>query len=88
MNDRPGMKSQSQQSFDARELTEQQVSERYTQELRKLRVLNQHGRHSPHFQGYPNTLVMQRCRRELERRGLPVPPINALNTDEGDNHHA
>ncbi len=88
MNDLPRMKRQPRHSFDARELTEQQLCERYTQELRKLRVLNQYGRHSSHFKGYPNTFVMQRCRRELERRGLPVPPVNAPDTDEGEHNHA
>ena len=88
MNDYPRMKSQPQQGFAVQQMTEQQLSERYTQELRKLRMLNEYGRHSPHFQGYPNTLVMQLCRRELERRGLPIPPINAPDTSEGDRHHA
>lgn len=57
-------------------MNDQQVTDRYVQELLKLKILNQYGRHSEHFQGYPNTLIMNRCRRELERRGLPIPPVN------------
>lgn len=86
MNDHPRMKSQPQQRFAVQELTEQQLNERYVQELRKLKALNQYGRHSAHFQGYPNTLVMNRCKRELMRRGLPVPPINQPDADKGDHY--
>ena len=86
MNDQPRMKSQPQQRFAVQEVTEQQLSERSTHELRKLRALTQYGRHSPHFRGYPNTLVMQSCKRELMRRGLPVPPINQPDADKGDHY--
>jgi hypothetical protein len=57
-------------------MTDRQVTDRYAQELLKLQALNQFGRHSARFLGYPNTLLLKRCRRELERRGLPVPPVN------------
>ncbi len=57
-------------------MTDQEVTERYAQELLKLKILNEFGRHSERFLGYPNTSVMNRCRRELERRGLPIPPVN------------
>ncbi len=88
MNDHPHMKDQNTHGLALQELTEQQLGERYMQELQKLKLLNQHGRHSARFQGYPNTLVMNRCRKELERRGLPVPPVNAPDISEGDHAHA
>ena len=88
MNEHLRVKSQPQHGLAVQELTDQQVRERYTQELHKLQLLNQHGRHSAHFQGYPNTSILKQCKRELERRRLPVPPINEPNTDEGDHHHA
>jgi hypothetical protein len=58
------------------EMTDQQVSDRYTKELLKLKTLNQFGRHSARFPGYPNTRIMNHCRRELKRRGLPIPAVN------------
>ena len=63
-------------------MTDQQVTDRYAQELLKLKMLNQFGRHSEQFLGYPNTLMMNRCRRELERRGLPIPPVNPPEEEE------
>jgi hypothetical protein len=59
-----------------RHMSDQQVTDRYAQELLKLRTLNQFGRHSERFLGYPNTLTMNLCRQELERRNLPIPPEN------------
>jgi hypothetical protein len=65
-------------------MTDQQVSDRYAQELLKLKTLNQFGRHSARFLGSPNTLMMKRCRRELQRRGLPVPPVNPPASSQGE----
>ena len=65
-----------QQTDQMQTMTDQEVTERFMQELLKLKTLNQFGRHSERFLGYPNTSVMNRCRRELERRGLPIPPVN------------
>lgn len=65
-----------QQADQMQTMTNQEVTERYAQELLKLKTLNQFGRHSERFLGYPNTLIMNRCRRELERRGLPIPLVN------------
>ena len=66
------------------EMTDQQVSDRYTKELLKLKTLNQFGRHSARFLGYPNTLMLNRCRHELERRGLPIPPVNPPTDIQGE----
>jgi hypothetical protein len=82
------MTSQGTRGLAVQEMTGQQLSERYEQELRKLKILSQYGRHSVRFQGYPNALVMNLCRRELERRGLPVPPVNAPETGKGDHEDA
>jgi len=70
-----------------RQLSDQEVTDRYVQETVKLRTLNQFGRHSEQFQGYPDTLIMNLCKRELERRGLPVPPMNPLPDSSSDAHH-
>jgi hypothetical protein len=69
------------------EMSDQDVTNRYAQEMLKLKTLNQFGRHSERFLGYPNTLTMNRCRRELERRGLPVQPVNPAGKDEGNVEH-
>ena len=90
MNNQPRMNSQHQdvlrQKIEA--MSDQDLTQRYTQELLKLRTLNQYGRHSEHFLGYPNTLVMNWCRQELERRGLPVPPVNPPDAPEGGHENA
>ena len=88
MNHQLDSRSESRPSLVMQEMTGQQLSDRYTQELRRLRSLTRHGRHSPHFQGYPNSAIMHGCKRELERRGLPVPPVNASDTDEGGHKNA
>jgi len=54
-------------------LTDQDVIDCYTREMVKLKLLNRFGRQSTHFRGYPNTLLMNRCRQLLERRNLPLP---------------
>jgi len=69
-----------------RQLSDQEVTERYAQETVKLKTLNQFGRHSEQFLGYPNTLIMNLCKRELERRGLPIPPVNPLPDTSSDDH--
>lgn len=90
MNNQPRMNSQRQEVLrpEMQDMSDQDVTQHYTQELRKLRALNQYGRHSERFQGYPNTLVMNRCRRELERRGLPIPPVNPPDAPEGGHEDA
>lgn len=76
MNNR--MKTQ-RQGFSLQGKSDQEVTQRYAQELLKLKTLNQFGRHSERFLGYPNTSIMNCCRRELERRGLPIPAVNPGN---------
>ena len=78
MRNQHRMKSLSQDVLrrQIQQMSDQEVTRRYGQELLKLKTLNRYGRHSERFLGYPNTLVMNRCRQELERRGLPVPPVN------------
>jgi hypothetical protein len=56
--------------------SDQEVSERYVKEMLKLKTLNQFGRQSDRFLGYPNTLVRNLCRRELARRDLPIPRVS------------
>ena len=68
--------NEQQHDFSLQEMSDKEVTHRYAQEILKLKVLNQFGRHSERFLGYPNTLIMNRCKRELERRGLPIPPVN------------
>lgn len=58
-----------------RALSDQEVSARYAEEMRKLKTLNRFGRHSERFLGYPNTQVMNLCQQECQRRGLPIPPV-------------
>ena len=65
-------------------MTDQQVSDRYAKELLKLKTLNQFGRHNARFLGYPNTLMLNRCRQELERRGLPIPAVNPPGGTQGE----
>jgi hypothetical protein len=84
MNNQQCLKSQQQDALrpKVRQMSDQEVTQRYGRELLKLKTLNQFGRHSEPFLGYPNTLVMNLCRRELERQGLPVPPVNPLEATE------
>jgi hypothetical protein len=56
-----------------RQMSDQDVTNRYSREVLKLKTLNRFGRQSERFLGYPNTLMMNRCKRELERRSLPIP---------------
>jgi hypothetical protein len=67
------------------EMSDQDVTNRYAIEMLKLKTLNQFGRYSERFLGYPNTLIMNRCRQELERRSLPIPSVNPADQQE---HHA
>jgi len=62
--------------LSVREMSDQEIVNRYARETLKLRTLNQFGRQSERFFGYPNTLMMNRCRQELERRGLSIPLVN------------
>ena len=91
MNDnQPRMNSQHQDTLRQKieAMSDQDVTQRYGQELRKLRALNQYGRHSERFQGYPDTRATNVCRRELQRRGLPVPPVNPPDAPEGGHENA
>jgi hypothetical protein len=58
-----------------RELSDQEVLDRYSQETLKLKTLLQAQRPGDPFLGYPDNAMMNCCKRELERRGLPVPQI-------------
>ena len=69
------MRKQPYQLF-IQHLSNQDVADRYTKELMKLKTLNRFGRRSEGFFGYPNTLMMNLCRRELERRNLPIPCVH------------
>lgn len=55
------------------------ISARYVQEMQRLKrilQLKQQGQKRPLDQHYPNTFVMNLCRRELARRGLPIPRVS------------
>ena len=75
--------------------TDQQVRDRYAEEMLKLKKINHwtlEGKkkngsaralgvsveeaYGPRPCGYPNTAIMNVCKRELERRGLPVPQVS------------
>ena len=86
MNNQHRMKNQRQEVARPKIqlMSDREVAQRYTQELLKLKTLNQYGRHSERFLGYPNTLIMNQCKRELERRGLLVPAVNAADNQEGN----
>ena len=80
--------NEQQHHLSVQEMLDQDVTHRYAQEMLKLKTLNQFGRHSERFLGYPNTLIMNRCRRELERRSLPIPPVNPAGKDEDQTDHS
>ncbi len=56
-------------------LSDQDVTNCYTREGLKLKLLNRFGRQSKHFRGYPNTLLMNYYRQLLEQRNLPLPSV-------------
>jgi hypothetical protein len=59
-----------------RTMPDQTVTDRYQRELLKLKmVLHARRRGEPRPIGHPNLFMMNLCRRELERRGLPVPQV-------------
>ena len=58
--------------YTLRESPSSPVIDLYRQEMVKLKTLNRFGRRSEKFLGYPNTAKMNLCKRELERRNLPV----------------
>ena len=59
-----------------RAMSDQEVANRYTKEKLTLKMLlaaRMRGeRRRPAGVGYPNTLMMNLCKRELDRRGLPI----------------
>ena len=57
-------------------MTDQQLSDRYSLEVLKLKTFRQFGRESDRFLGYPDTAMMNRCSAELKRRGLPLPVVH------------
>ena len=58
-----------------REMADQEVTERYTQETLKLKTVLQAQKPGDPFLGYPDTAMMNGCKRELEHRGLPIPHV-------------
>jgi len=80
--------NEQQHDLSMQEMSDQEVTHRYVQETLKLKVLNQFGRRSERFLGYPNTLTMNRCKRELVRRGLPIPPVHPAGKDEDNAGHS
>jgi len=57
-------------------MTDQQLSDRYSVEMLKLKAFRQFGRESDRFLGYAGTTMMNRCSAELKRRGLPLPEVH------------
>jgi len=73
---RPDLKERDERSQQhLQSLSDQEVTDRYSREMLKLKVLNQFGRHGTQFRGYPNTLVMNRCGRIVDDRKLPRPSL-------------
>ncbi len=73
---RPDLKERDERSKQhLQSMSDQEVTDRYRREMLKLKGLNQFGRHSTYFRGYPNTLVMNRCGRILDDRNLPRPSL-------------
>src|SRR5258708_19733133 len=73
---RPDLKERYERSQQhMQSMSDQEVTDRYSREMLKLKALNQFGRQSKQFKGYPNTLVMNLCRRILEHRNLPLPSL-------------
>jgi hypothetical protein len=61
------------------EMPDQDVLGRYICETRKLKTLNlwrAQGKQGARPCRYPNLGMMNLSKRELERRGLPVPPVD------------
>lgn len=56
-------------------LSDQELLGKYTEETLKLKYLNRFGRDSPHFRGYPKTLLMNTCRHLLGQRQAPIPSV-------------
>jgi hypothetical protein len=57
----------------------EQIMGLYKQQMQRLKTilqLKQQGKKRPLDVHYPNTLVMNLCRRELERRGLSIPRVS------------
>jgi hypothetical protein len=76
MNKCPDLHERYERSLQqVRNLPDQEVIDLYRNEMLKLKTLNRFGRTSERFQGYPNTAKMNRWKRELERRNLPVPQV-------------
>lgn len=73
---RPDLRERHERSKQKRQsLSDQEVTNCYTREGLKLKLLNRFGRQSRHFRGYPNTLLMNHCRQLLEQRNLPLPSV-------------
>lgn len=67
-----------------RTMSDQEVNGRYVEErlpLYRLDDLKRQGKPRPPAMSSPNTTVTNRCRRELERRGLPIPRVNPPGED-------
>jgi hypothetical protein len=56
-------------------MSDQEVINCYNREMLKLKVLNQFGRYSAQFRGYPNTRVINLCSRIADARNLPRPSL-------------
>jgi hypothetical protein len=62
-----------EQSF--REKSDQELKDRYTEEKVRLKMILQWKQQGQGERpcSHPNTMVMNRCRRELERRNVLIP---------------
>jgi integrase len=60
-----------------RQMSDQELLGRYTQELMKLKAFLNPQKQKEYL-GFPDLLLLNECRQELERRGLPVPDGDAL----------
>ncbi len=65
---------------------DQEVIDRYTQEMTKLKTLNQwrsKGKPGKRPCNYANIGIMNLCKWELDRRGLPIPQVNPSEGETG-----
>ena len=57
-------------------MTNQELLDWYTEEMLRLKASLALEKRQQRFLGYANTAMMNRCKRELERRGLPIPQVH------------
>ncbi len=65
--------------------SDQELMDRYSQEMLKVKMIvrwKRQGRQEKRPCGYPYTLKMNLCSRELKRRGMPLPEVKLSDETE------